>query len=344
MNYLSYLNIKHFRGIKDLELKDLSTINIIVGDNNCGKTSLLEAITLMESPDNIKNMLLNVSKRDNSNASKFDLFLDMFPKEQFNERSIHLKSTINDYKNDLKIRGNINEVIDFDNNNIEVESKIFEGNIILKQDNEDILNKDICIQDNKLLRLSASQNIINMIYVTPYDHFKEDLLNRTIDIIKDGDKQEIVSLLNIFDNNILGFEILPNINNSTTIYINHNKYGLMPLSSFGDGVKKVITLASAIVSSKDSILLIDEVETAIHKNMISEVFNWFIKSCFKYNIQLICTTHSLEVIDSIINNMDNKLNELVCFRIESQDDNIYTTRFSGTKLKDIRTLLGQDVR
>ena len=95
MNYLSYLNIKHFRGIENLELKDLSTINIIVGDNNSGKTSLLEAITLLESPDNIKNMLLNASKRDSNNNSKFELFLEMFPKNQFNERSIHLKSTIN---------------------------------------------------------------------------------------------------------------------------------------------------------------------------------------------------------------------------------------------------------
>ena len=343
MNYLSYLNIKHFRGIENLELKDLSTINIIVGDNNSGKTSLLEAITLLESPDNIKNMLLNASKRDSNNNSKFELFLEMFPKNQFNERSIHLKSTINNYKNDLKIKGNINEIIDF-NNNIELEKKIFEGNIILKQDNENVLNKDIYIEENTKLRLSGSQNIVDMVYVTPYDHFKEGLLNRTIDVIKDGDKKEIVRLLNMFDNNISGFEMLPNTNNSTTIYIEHKKYGLMPLSSFGDGVKKVITLASAIVSCKGGILLIDEIETAIHKNMIGEVFNWFTKACFKYNIQLICTTHSLEVIDAMINNIDDNIDELVCFRIESQDENVYTTRFSGNKLKDIRTLLGQDVR
>ena len=36
MNYLSYLNIRNFRGVKNLELNDLSTINIIVGDNNSG--------------------------------------------------------------------------------------------------------------------------------------------------------------------------------------------------------------------------------------------------------------------------------------------------------------------
>ena len=111
MAFINRLEITQFRGIQKLDISDFSNINLIVGDNNSGKTTFLEAITLLESPDNIKNMLLNASKRDSNNNSKFELFLEMFPKNQFNERSIHLKSTINNYKNDLKIKGNINEII-----------------------------------------------------------------------------------------------------------------------------------------------------------------------------------------------------------------------------------------
>ena len=33
-----------YRGIEDLELKDLANVNIFVGPNNCGKTSILEAV------------------------------------------------------------------------------------------------------------------------------------------------------------------------------------------------------------------------------------------------------------------------------------------------------------
>ena len=99
MNYLSYLNIRNFRGVKDLELNDLSTINIIVGDNNSGKTSLLEAISLLENPDSIRHMLINASKRDSNNTSKFELFLEMFPKNQDKNRSIHINSIINKCEN-----------------------------------------------------------------------------------------------------------------------------------------------------------------------------------------------------------------------------------------------------
>lgn len=47
MSYLTYLKIHHFKSIEDLELKDLSHINIIVGANNSGKTSLLEAMSIL---------------------------------------------------------------------------------------------------------------------------------------------------------------------------------------------------------------------------------------------------------------------------------------------------------
>ena len=268
----------------------------------------------------------------------------MFPKANEN-RTIHINSIINKCENELKIQGNLSDIIDFNDNDINFDSKVFEGIVSLKQDDKELINKEIYIQENKQLRFSGSYNLIKIVYVTPYDHFRESILNRTIEVIKDGDKDKIIRLLQMFDENILGFEVLPNsYMNSTSIYINHKKYKLMPLSSFGDGVKKVITLASAIVSAKGGILLIDEIETAIYKDMISEVFNWFVKACIEYKVQLVSTTHSLEVIDAMIEGIDNKLDDLACFRIESINDDIYTTRFSGSKLKDIRTILGQDVR
>ena len=38
MNYLTYLKIHQFKSIENLEIKDLSKINIIAGENNSGKS------------------------------------------------------------------------------------------------------------------------------------------------------------------------------------------------------------------------------------------------------------------------------------------------------------------
>jgi hypothetical protein len=41
------MTIKHFRGIEDLTVANLSRVNLIVGRNNTGKTTLLEALLLL---------------------------------------------------------------------------------------------------------------------------------------------------------------------------------------------------------------------------------------------------------------------------------------------------------
>ena len=53
MMILSRLDIRTFRGIQELQLDDLSMLNILAGINNSGKTSVLEAIKMISSPDDI---------------------------------------------------------------------------------------------------------------------------------------------------------------------------------------------------------------------------------------------------------------------------------------------------
>ena len=47
---IAELKIKNFRGFDSLELQGLQRVNLIVGDNNAGKTSLLEALCLVADP------------------------------------------------------------------------------------------------------------------------------------------------------------------------------------------------------------------------------------------------------------------------------------------------------
>lgn len=42
--YISELDIEAYRGIKNLKMENLAPINIITGDNNSGKTSVLELL------------------------------------------------------------------------------------------------------------------------------------------------------------------------------------------------------------------------------------------------------------------------------------------------------------
>ena len=61
-NHISNIKIKAFRGIKSLELKDLQQINILTGDNNCGKTSVLEVLRSIENPYDFKSWMTLLRK------------------------------------------------------------------------------------------------------------------------------------------------------------------------------------------------------------------------------------------------------------------------------------------
>ncbi|WP_296647935.1 AAA family ATPase [Romboutsia sp. 13368] len=341
MNYLTYLKIHHFKSIEDLELKDLSNINIIVGDNNSGKTSLLEAISILGNENSIKSILNNVSKRSSAYPSSFELFLGIFPREQDKNKSIKIKSTIKGLTREININGNIVRDISINNDM----DNAFLGNINVKLEDETVIDKDISIEESKNIKYINDYDIIKIVYITPYDYYINDLIEDTLENLEDKDKKNIISLLKIFDSDILDFKIVKKLNvGRSMIYIEHKVYGTVPLFSFGDSIKKIFTLGSALVSSKGGILLVDEIESAVHKNHINKMFDIIIKLCKEYKIQLICTTHSLEAIDSIILSLGNEIDSLSCFRIELYDNKTYYTKFSGNKLKDIRNLLGQDVR
>ncbi len=46
---LKALNLRQYRGFESYQLADLARVNLLVGGNNAGKTSILEAVELLLS-------------------------------------------------------------------------------------------------------------------------------------------------------------------------------------------------------------------------------------------------------------------------------------------------------
>ena len=71
------INIENFRGIKRLELAGLSKINVLLGQNNTGKSSILEAIFLLCGFNN-PQLALNIDLFRNLVHTKEDDFRFLF--------------------------------------------------------------------------------------------------------------------------------------------------------------------------------------------------------------------------------------------------------------------------
>lgn len=376
---LKDLTIRGFRGFRDIKLSDMGNINIIVGNNNSGKTSILEAIALFCNPlDPVR--WFEISKRSFYSARALRYRPDLesikwiFQKQEISQNKDEYyqeliiqangKTTIKELTAEIeKISGiRVSETqdneLEIDNENIviedaindiggEIESQGLEVNIKAKYIEEDnlIQNQEIkekfqFWEDERFISKKRKQEFINTNIVSPaYSNCVSIVLSRLI-LEDQKNKDEVLNLIRLFDEQIIDIMILTP-KHFGNLYIKHEKLGLPPLDIFGDGIKKTIAMALALQSAKNGILLIDEIETSIHVSALNEIFAWLVKSCLQQNIQLIVITHSLEAVDAMIS-CDNSTDNIVAFQLNNTDNSV--KRFSGDLLTRLRWNRRLDIR
>ncbi|HBQ97206.1 MAG TPA: hypothetical protein DD761_01545 [Cyanobacteria bacterium UBA11691] len=89
---LRSVKIENFRGLQSLELQDLGRLNLLVGANNCGKTSILEAIQLLCSPDDIESFIVSMETRGESSYNYQIKDIEFAIQNLFHNYTIHLNS------------------------------------------------------------------------------------------------------------------------------------------------------------------------------------------------------------------------------------------------------------
>lgn len=96
--HLTYFKVENFKKFDSLEVKDIGQFNLIVGDNNVGKTCLLEALLLNTEKDdeskntlNGANILMSLFNRKIINLNNFS----EIPEDNFNLAS-HLSKKENE--------------------------------------------------------------------------------------------------------------------------------------------------------------------------------------------------------------------------------------------------------
>ena len=66
------LRLRSYRGFKAYELRDLASVNLLVGRNNCGKTSILEAVELLASRGDPGVLVESMRRRGESHVPSPD--------------------------------------------------------------------------------------------------------------------------------------------------------------------------------------------------------------------------------------------------------------------------------
>jgi hypothetical protein len=107
----------------------------------------------------------------------------------------------------------------------------------------------------------------------------------------------------------------------------------VPIGSMGDGLKRLLVLSVNLVTSAGGALLVDEIDTGLHYSVIAQMWQLLIETAARLNVQVFASTHSLDCIQalaSICEKFPHLGGEVAVHRV--QEGNASTVRYSANDL------------
>ncbi|MEP0148503.1 AAA family ATPase [Pseudophaeobacter sp.] len=375
------VGIKSFRGLKDVHLDGLKQVNLLVGGNNSGKTSILEAIAILYAGDDLRKWLdvsfvreVRTFASGPANMSILDTLSWMFPSNDVEllehagagrieltaetlagERA--LTATVSPFEgflseDELRQSGHRASLLGggsqapgepIADHGIELTiSYSSPSDGLFNEENTETFQIWSQVGLRTLSRRSSRQNIVQ--YIPPYGHRNSSTnITALSRSIRNDNASELNDLMSSLDDRIAGVELVTGENkHKPQIAIRLKDRRLVPVSVMGDGIRRGLSIALSILASNEGILLIDEIEAAFHVNAFSKIFDWMMMAAKKHKVQIIATTHSLEAIEEISKSTkDSK--DLSAYLIESDTGGV-AKKYTGGMLHRLVVEAGLDVR
>lgn len=380
---LTRVGIDGFRGLRALALEDLGRINILVGGNNSGKTSVLEALSIICQPLNPDEWLAMVRRRDfgGLDETRLQSLRWCFTRERipldadepmtaqcefesdgdFPLRRLHVQ-----YSEFSGIPGadDLRRLRSAYRRPEELESEPMRGVELVQQPQwhgaplplrfggrpiskgESLTLRVWEYDPGRFFRPPRGARI-ECETLTPYSYqINRNQVRSQSKTVFDADSSGVLDLLRDFDVDINGIDLASFVGDRPAVYLQHRRLGIAPLSIFGDAMRRSVLLAATLPRLKDGgVLLIDEVETGIHVSALRRVFDWLIAAARRLGVQIFVTTHSLEALDALISAPSaSPAEDVVAFHLTQPEAGTACKRFAGDLLHRLRFERGLDVR
>ena len=90
-----------------------------------------------------------------------------------------------------------------------------------------------------------------------------------------------------------------------TVYLNYKNAGSMPVATVGDGIRLLLRQSLELAAPTGGVVLLEEPEVHMHPGAVRQSARAML-SALAYRIQVFVTTHSLELIDSLLAEVGSK--------------------------------------
>ena len=337
---LQSLYIKNYRNLKELKINALSQINLINGENNTGKTSLLEALAIYASNANLESLCqmiesrgerLHYNNREIDIRSALDFFSSIFTDREISTASENpiIIGGESDFQIKIQVIAYFDEFITNEQEERERKRIIVDDNNVEQYPNYKVglmINTDIIPMERfsssampisyRISRAREAKEVVHSEYISTNNIDKEINAKLFDNITLTEQEKSVINALNIIEPNIEGLAFIDDRENVRTFSGSRdksrnavvkikNKLERLPIKSMGDGINRILTIILAMVNCQNGFLLIDEFENGLHYKVQEKLWKIIFKLAKDLNVQVFVTTHSSDCINSFSKVLNN---------------------------------------
>jgi energy-coupling factor transporter ATP-binding protein EcfA2 len=318
---LGTLQLEKFRGFETYALTDLTRVNLLVGKNNCGKTSILEAIHFLVSGGDPFVLTGTANRRGEvsdagATARGWRPDVSHFFFGHRLEPGTRFRLSGDDYE-PVSVEVHVAEddygaqYVDDDSERafplvLHLERNAQRSVLPLRENGSLIESRIRFRSPRRTLAGPLPRRPEDLTppfeFVTP-DSLDPDRMRAIWDRVLTEDREsEVIDAMKLLDSDLKSIRFLT----SDASRARSDRAGVLlgfkgggprvPLGSYGDGMRRLLALALAFVQTAGGVLLVDEIDTGLHWTVMEDMWRLVVDTARKSSVQVFATTHSYDCI------------------------------------------------
>jgi hypothetical protein len=323
---LTRVKIENYRCFKSYSVEDLSQINLFVGKNNSGKTALLEGIQFLMSAGDpaalyeaaVRRGELVLDLANPPNYRRRDVLVDI--EHLFDGHNLSPDSRVTFSGDDgltpvhVDVKTHSDEV---QNNSQENE---LSGLTLLITTTQSIGSKRVSdfritadggvdFKLPPLMRLAGVRRRSygqKVLFVEPNSIDSRDLAVMWDEITVKGLDTDVTEAMRVIEPGLDSVRFLSSVLSSgyslarggIAVGLN-GQDARVPLGSMGDGMHRLLALATSLAFTTEGSLFVDEIDTGLHYSVMPDMWNLVISKAIASSTQVFATTHSWDCLEGL---------------------------------------------
>lgn len=326
---LRSLHVENFRALREFRMAGLGRVNLLVGTNNCGKTSVLEAVHVLlarSSPGAIWRSLYRRGELRSGPTGQVaevghlfhghgDAVGASFSIDGRNDRaSIGVGASIRSIAGDrlppspfLVPAGVLMPAAaEFEKESFSVLEVVWRGD---DADPETMVWPIVDDGGLEPFRTSNARIVSESLvqFVTTEGLLPRQVVELFGEVALTSNEAFVIDALCTIEPGLERIAIVDSFEAPSTRYNQRTRGGLaamldgvrVPIGSMGDGIWRLLGIALSLVRARDGVLLVDEIDTGLHYSVLEKMWRLVFETAERLNVQVFATTHSRDCYEAL---------------------------------------------